>query len=209
MPTLNVVSIGLSGFQWYISDLSSNWNSANYAEAAIGPSPVTNGQTTPPTTIWSSVYPPTPPGSGTSTPWTLAGGFTSGQTYMVYGVVKTPPNPTYPNGRWYNAGSYAVTMQFSWTNAKSSGGSFNLTAAEWNALTSNINGVRAANGYGSYGFTTAYSGDNFQAFYFNQAVNAITPMSPSILPPSTVTSGDTIYASSLNLLVASINSKSR
>lgn len=95
---------------------------------------------------------------------------------------------------------------FYWTNSKSSGGNFNLTAAEWNALAVKINSFRAYKNLNAYGFTTAYSGNNYEANHFNQAVTAINAMSPPTTLPNAVSSGQTIYASQLNGLVSSLNS---
>ena len=48
-----------------------------------------------------------------------------------------------------------------------------LTAASWNRLTAKINEVRAARGYGSISFTTAYAGQTITAAIYNEAANAI------------------------------------
>lgn len=95
---------------------------------------------------------------------------------------------------------------FNWTNQKSSGGDFNLAAAEWNALAAKVNAFRTYKSLGAYPFTTAYTDSNYEAYYFNQAVSAIGDMSPPTSLPSTVTSGAFIYASQLNGLVSSLNS---
>ena len=79
------------------------------------------------------------------------------------------------NGDYYPAGSGTITTlairpsNFSWTYAKTSGGNFNLTAAEWNSFTSSINLFRVYKNLGNYTFTSAVSGNNFTATIFNQA----------------------------------------
>lgn len=95
---------------------------------------------------------------------------------------------------------------FSWTNAKTSGENFNLLAIEWNALAERINTFRSYKGLAGYSFTTALTGNNYEAYYFNQATTAIGAMSPPTAAPSSVSSGQTIYDSQLNGLVNSLNS---
>ncbi|WP_146767084.1 hypothetical protein [Paenibacillus sp. YN15] len=204
MASLVVTSIGQTGFQWYITGLGNTWRSSNYLKAGIGPTPVADGQASAPVQ-WSSVWPPTS-GNSYSTPWETASGFSPGQTYTAYAFAQAA------NGLWYNAGSSTFTMQrarpsnFSWWSAKEKGGDFYVSAGEWNALASSINAFRSYKGLGIYYFTTAYSGVIYEAFYFNQAVSAISAMNPPMAPPGTVYSGQTIYASQLNGLVSSLNS---
>lgn len=96
---------------------------------------------------------------------------------------------------------------FSWTTAKTSGGNFNLTASEWDALTQRINDFRSYKSLAAYSFTNApYSDGQFYAFMFNQAVTAINDMSPPTATPASQASGNYIYASLLNGLVSSLNS---
>ena len=94
---------------------------------------------------------------------------------------------------------------FSWTGGKKvKGRAFNLTASDWNALTSNINLVRKSHGYSNYSFTKAYKGNNFKATMYNQAVNAITGMGYGDYL-YTVSKGEAVWASELNNLVDAIN----
>ncbi len=101
----------------------------------------------------------------------------------------------------------AVTRpsNFSWTYTKTQGGSFNLTAAEWNSLTARINAFREYKGLSSYSFTYAYKGNDFTAAMYNQAVNAIKGISGYGSYLSTVSSGDTVTAAGLNLLRDELN----
>ncbi len=94
---------------------------------------------------------------------------------------------------------------FSWTYIKTQGGSFNLTATEWNNLTARINAFREYRGLSNYSFTRAYSGNDFTAAMYNQAVNAIKGISGYGSYLSTVSSGDTVTAAGLNLLRDELN----
>lgn len=95
---------------------------------------------------------------------------------------------------------------FYWTYSKYSGGYFNLTANEWNALTDQINQFRIYKELSEYAFYLAYFNDDVPAYMFNQAVYAISGMNPPTPPPSTVSPGSTIYAWQLNGLINSLNS---
>lgn len=101
---------------------------------------------------------------------------------------------------------------FSWTYAKVQGGTFNLTATEWNNFTSRINAFRNywddAHGtsLSDYSFTRAYSGNNFTAAMYNQARIAIQAMSGYGTYIPTVTKGQQITAYMMNVLVSELNS---
>lgn len=102
-----------------------------------------------------------------------------------------------------------VPSTFNWTYTKTSGGTYNLTAQEWNALCSRINQWRQYKGLSSLVFDTALSGDTFYASQFNAARNGIVTMSPSVTVPASRASGDSVTASALNGLRDSINSISQ
>lgn len=93
-----------------------------------------------------------------------------------------------------------------WYTSKVSGGTFSLTANEWNNFCANINKFRKYKNKSTYNFTTATSGGVFYAYMFNEARNAINEMSPPTSVPSAKYSGDTIYANDLNRLRDSLNS---
>lgn len=99
-----------------------------------------------------------------------------------------------------------ITVSFEWDTPKASGGSFNITATEWNHFLDAINSARTGKGLTAYNFTYASKGGDFYAYMFNQAVQAISAMNPPISPPSTRSSGDEIYASYFNRLRDSLNS---
>jgi hypothetical protein len=97
---------------------------------------------------------------------------------------------------------------FSWTTAKIAGQNINVTAAEWTALCTRINEFRVYKSLTNYSFTPVTTNvTTITAAIVNQAVTAISAMSPPISPPSTVTAGvTTITASFFNGLVSSLNS---
>jgi hypothetical protein len=106
---------------------------------------------------------------------------------------------------------YATTLlgrpsNFVWDSNKYSGYDFKITASEWNKLCNRVNEFRDYKGLSSYGFTTAYSGNDFTANQYNQVRNAINSMSPPTNIPVSRSKGDTIYASDINKLRDSLNS---
>lgn len=94
---------------------------------------------------------------------------------------------------------------FSWTYSKEKGGKFNLTAIEWNALAERINEFRAYKGLDNYSFNTAYSGNKYMAYMYNQARLAIQGISGYGTYIPTVSSGETITADMMNTLVSELN----
>lgn len=96
---------------------------------------------------------------------------------------------------------------FSWTNAKTKGKPFNLTAVEWNNFTLRINEMREYLGLSDYSFTKAVKGNVFTAGMYNEARKAIQGMGDDVgsyIP--TVSSGQTITAYMMNQIVAELNS---
>ena len=83
-----------------------------------------------------------------------------------------------------------------------------LTAASWNRLTAKINEVRAARGYSSISFTTAYAGQTITAAIYNEAANAIGNLAGAG-SVSTVSAGTkleaTYFANSYSALKEAIN----
>lgn len=100
----------------------------------------------------------------------------------------------------------ARPSNYIWSTTKTSGGNFNLSAAEWNGLLVRINAFRVYKGLSAYSFSLANTGASFQAVLFNQAVTAINAMGPPVNSPNIVTSGSNVFASQLNGLVSSLNS---
>lgn len=94
---------------------------------------------------------------------------------------------------------------FAWTYPKVKGGEFNLTAAEWNALTTRISEFRSYKGLGRYAFTQAVSEGRFTAQMYNQARIAIQGISGFGGYIPTVSKGDTVTADMMNILVSELN----
>jgi hypothetical protein len=95
---------------------------------------------------------------------------------------------------------------FAWTYAKTQGGRFNLTAAEWNAFTQNVNAVRQYKGKAAYSFTNAVRGSPFTAALYNQAraeIQQIGGGAGGYIPRAAA--GQTITAQMVNALVSEIN----
>lgn len=145
---------------------------------------------------------------------------TPGRSYTMRMFSMNRPNSYDSNGWWYwhtncrvsrLTANQTVTITsnrpslFYWTYGKTQGAAFNLTAAEWNALTQNINEVRVYKGLSNYSFNTAYVGGTFTAIIYNQARVAIQAISGygSYIP--TVSSGQTITAYMMNILVSELN----
>ena len=101
---------------------------------------------------------------------------------------------------------------WSWTSTVSKGSKASngtvayLTAKEWNDFTARINEFRAYKGLSTYSFTTVKQGGNMMASQVNQAVTAISAMSPPTATPATVSAGQQVTAAFINGLSASLNS---
>lgn len=93
---------------------------------------------------------------------------------------------------------------FYWTNSKTQGGTFNLTAKEWNALTKRINEFRAYRNLSNYSFDTAYTGYEFTADMYNQARLALQGIPGFGIYIPTVSSGGNVTAYALNMFVSEI-----
>lgn len=110
----------------------------------------------------------------------------------VYNALTSPSNPNKPTA-------------LNWAT-KVSTEEFRLTASEWNTMTAKINEWRAYEGSAAMSFPVAYSGNDFTAYMFNHAVNAITALSPPYSPAATVNAGDDVTAPKLNRIRDSLNS---
>lgn len=96
---------------------------------------------------------------------------------------------------------------FKWSTTKTSGGTFNLTAIEWNSLQDTINQMRDYLGLSEYNFTRAVKGETFTALMYNEAREAIQGFghgAGSYIPE--VSKGDTITADIMNVIVTELNS---
>lgn len=133
---------------------------------------------------------------------------TPGYTYYakIY-VVNSYDDFSYPASITISVPSKTRPSNFSWIYPKTKGGSFNLTAAEWNDLTSRINAFRDYQFLTEYSFSTAYKDDPFTAAMYRQARTAIRALDgreSDDIPY--VYSGDTITADMMNILVSELNS---
>jgi hypothetical protein len=98
-------------------------------------------------------------------------------------------------------------QNWEWSTPKTQGGQFTTTttATEWNNFATRINGFRAYKNLNNYSFTLATSGTAFTATMFNQAISAINEMVGHGTLPSSVATGDKIFASMLNQLRDALN----
>lgn len=94
---------------------------------------------------------------------------------------------------------------FEWTYEKVSGGSFNLTADEWNALTARINEFRLYKKLPEYEFSVAEKNKPFTAQMYNQVREAIQEISGygTLIPE--VEQKQEITAYMLNVVVSELN----
>lgn len=155
----------------------------------------------------------------TTSVWSYAAYSQSGTSFEVAGL---DPSTDYQfrvrgyQGNTFGSWSSSMTGRtlsnipsaFNWTYAKNSGGAYNLTANEWNALAAKINQFRSYKGLADYTFDTAYTGNIFYVYMANQARNAINTMSPSYSPPAVRYANDIVEAAVLNRLRDSLNSVS-
>lgn len=159
-------------------------------------------------------------------PIEIANGSTSGASYKMEGL---NPSTEYfisatvmVNGQSfqirkdYEGNDFIIKTKkgkpplFEWypDNGKTSGGRFNLLAAEWNDLEDNINLVRAYNNMLASWFTKVSAGQVFTASHYNEIVISLREM-PIDRILTERTSGEDIYAVYLNDLRDAINSVPR
>lgn len=103
--------------------------------------------------------------------------------------------------------------KFAWTYTKTKGGTFNLTAAEWEGLLDNIKAVLEykgltvpSTGTGVAQFYYPSKGEEFEAYMYNQVMYQLLRLGVSDY--ASVSSDDPVTADALNLLVEKINSVS-
>jgi hypothetical protein len=152
-------------------------------------------------------------GAGRSTVQTF-GGLTPGNSYSFYAEA-TPTGSTarrIPDSGFDVFATKNPPAKFAWTNAKSAGAMYNLTAAEWGAFLDKINEFRVYKGLTTYTFSRGISSGAITSYIvptansFNTAINAINGMSPTISTPAYVSSGDIITAYQLNRMRDALNS---
>lgn len=98
-----------------------------------------------------------------------------------------------------------VPTPLSW-RVRTSGSAFDLTAKEWNDLTSKINAWRTHRGLVNRTLTAAVTGNNLTAAMFNQVATELRAVSTPISPPADVGIGDAVTAPRINGLCSSIDS---
>ena len=142
-------------------------------------------------------------------------GLSPSTTYYIgcYIWVPSMPTPVTLQTVSYTTSANPRPAYFSWdynpttgTSDKIQGQPFDLKATEWNNFTANINAVRQYKNYSYYWFTQAQQGVRFTAAYFNEAVDAINAMLPQFNQLPRVSSGDTITAYLMNIIVSRLNS---
>lgn len=124
-------------------------------------------------------------------------GLIEGRSYYVIVV------PRNNNGNGPSGSSSTITMpvvnvrptNWQWDSSKSSGGSLNITASEWNRFLNRIDAFRSYKGLGNGSYTYASVGNAIAANQYNQARLAISSMGAV---PYAVSAGSTIYASEFN-----------
>lgn len=125
--------------------------------------------------------------------------------YWSLSPAGTVPSGQSPYNYFLNGGASARPAKFYWTYPKTQGGAFNLKAAEWNGLLSNINLVRAYKGLSTYPFTFVSTGNTFTAGHYNAAVAAIKDVSGYGGWLNYVNTGQTVTAQMMNVLVSELN----
>lgn len=133
-------------------------------------------------------------------------------TYYLW--VKTLTSDDYGRVDVYIEGPKATTSSFSWTDTKTKGGNFNLTAVEWNRLTKTINEIRDSKFLDLWDFTTVKGESNgytkdqsteFTADIYNEVVDAINNIPGYRNSLSDVEPGDPVTAGCLNDLKDIVN----
>lgn len=89
---------------------------------------------------------------------------------------------------------------------RTSGTNFNLTAKEWNDMTSKINAWRVYQKKSTLSFTVATTGDDLTATIFNQVVSGINTLNPPYSPAASVVKGEDVTAAKINRIGTSIDS---
>jgi hypothetical protein len=136
--------------------------------------------------------------------------FTSMKTYVFYAqsFYVDATQKTWSSG--YSSG-VTVTCggrpaNFAWGITIQKGQKFYFPATEWTAFTARINEFRRYKSLTDFTFTAVDINDKFFYSIFNEAVTAISQMSPPTSPPSQVATGDKVSEVRLSGLVTSLNS---
>lgn len=164
-----------------------------------------SSDTTSYTVSWSGATSGSTSVSGTND---IITGLTSGSLY-TFTVTPVGPGGTGGSQSASATPTFARPNNFAWLySTVTTGSPATIDYRDWNNLGASVDEFREYyfNFSTPFGFTTAVSGANFEAFYYRQAVNGINTMSPPTSTPPLHYSGEDIIASQLNLLVTSLNS---
>lgn len=145
-------------------------------------------------------------------------GLSAGTTYTIYAKVykgsDVSPFATFSKSVTTEKATPTRPSKFSWTKSiVEQGKDAIIYATEWNALTANINEVRAyrkAKGYTvstptGYSFTTAVKGNNLTADMFNEVLDAISGISGYGTWFRNFDKGEDCTADLLNSVVTELN----
>ncbi|WP_432352651.1 hypothetical protein [Sporosarcina sp. A2] len=136
--------------------------------------------------------------------------FVVGQIYTIWIYVYNNSGQSFSASRSF-VFTKSKPIPFNWTNAKTSGGMYNLTAIEWNGLLDKVNEFRGYKGLSQLTFNRSVGSGAISGYIvlaassFNAAANAVNGMSPSTGSP-TASTDNIVTASSLNALRNALNS---
>jgi len=196
MATIAQYSVSYNSFSVYVTGLDGNYSSSNryiawYVNGSFaGNSPTISAYATQsPIFSYSGCTPNTQYYIEAKCYYYSGGTLTFGWASALYVYTTSPPRPAL----------------FYWTYTKTSRGTFNLKAFEWNNLTANINAIRSYKGYSAYNFTTAYQNNTFYYYMFNEAVYVIQGIPGYGSYLTTVSHDGIVYAAALNSIVSELN----
>lgn len=149
-----------------------------------------------------------PSSSASDTEMTVSDSFLArGANYKVRVFVVNASGEVSETSGWINVTIPEKTRpeNFSWWYPKTSGGTFNLTADEWNRFTGRINEFRDYRSIPKYSFTMAVTGNTFTASIYNEVREAIQAIAGYGTYIPLVSAGDEITADMMNILVTELN----
>lgn len=141
-------------------------------------------------------------GSTTSYGWSFYG-LSPSTTYTLSWSARTGAGSTASGSTTFTTQPPPRPSNWSWDISIYSGGTFNLTASQWNQFCSRINEFRRYKNLGNYGFTNAVQGTTVYAWQINNAINAIRDMNSNV--PPTQSSGGYANAYIISNLTTALN----
>lgn len=110
---------------------------------------------------------------------------------------------------WFNF-TTVIATGWNWWHSTLVGDDIAITRNEWIAFQNKINEIRVALGYSSYSFTTSTTeisaGKSIKAAHFNEAINAINTMLPTVDDITTVATGENITSALMMEMKDKLNS---